>query len=66
MRLQTAHRILIATAVALFALYAVWEFTGASGTGGGAWGLTRGFVSLLAAGGLGAYFLTLRGRRSGG
>ena len=66
MRLLTAHRILIATAIAFFAFSSFWEFTGASGTGGGAWGLARGAVSLLAAAGLGAYFLTLGGRRSGG
>jgi hypothetical protein len=64
MTLLTAHRILIGTAIAFFAFYAVWEFTGARGTGGGPPGMARGAVSLLAAGLLAAYFLTL-GRRSG-
>ena len=57
--LLTAHRILIGTAVAFFTYYGLWEFAGwrATGTGGG---VIRGAVSLLAAGGLGLYFLTLR------
>jgi len=62
MTLLTAHRILIGTAIAFFTFYAVWEFTGARGTGGGPPGIARGVVSLLAAGGLAAYFLTLGGR----
>jgi hypothetical protein len=64
MTLLTAHRILIGAAIAFCVLYAVWEFTGGNGTGGGLPGLARGAVSLLAAGGLGAYFLSL-GRRGG-
>jgi len=62
MTLLTAHRILIGAAIAFFAFYAVWEFTGARGTGGGPGGMARGISSLLAAGGLGFYFLTLGGR----
>ena len=62
MTLLTAHRILIGAAIAFFAFYALWEFTGARGTGGGPGGMARGAASLLAAGGLGAYFLTLKGR----
>ena len=62
MTLLTAHRILIGAAIAFFAFYAVWEFAGGRGTGGGPLGVARGAVSLLAAGGLGAYFLTLGGR----
>jgi hypothetical protein len=62
MTLLTAHRILIAAAIAFFAFYALWEFAGARGTGGGPGGLARGTASLLAAGVLGFYFLTLRGR----
>jgi len=62
MTLLTAHRILIASAIAFFSFYALWEFAGARGTGGGPGGLVRGMASLLAAGGLGFYFLTLRGR----
>lgn len=62
MTLLTAHRILIAAAIAFFAFYALWEFSGARGTGGGLGGLARGAASLLAAGVLGVYFLTLRDR----
>jgi len=66
MTLLTAHRILIVTAVAFFVFYALWEFAGARGTGGGAGGLARGAASLLAAGVLGFYFLTLKGGRGPG
>ena len=62
MTLLTAHRILIGAAIAFFAFYGLWEFAGASGTGGGPAGMARGVVSLLAAGGLGIYFLTLGSR----
>ena len=62
MTLLTAHRILIGAAIAFFVFYAVWEFTGGRGTGGGPPGLARGTISLLAAVGLGAYLLSL-GRR---
>jgi len=66
MTLLTAHRILIGAAVAFFIYYGLWEFAGwrATGTGGG---IARGAVSLVAAGGLGWYFLTLRQKgRPGG
>ena len=63
MKLLTAHRILMGTAIAFFVFYALWEFMGGGGTGGGMPGAVRGVVSLLAAGGLGAYFLTLKDRR---
>jgi hypothetical protein len=66
MTLLTAHRILIGVAIAFFAFYAVWEFTGARGTGGGPGGTARAAASLLAAAGLGIYSLTLRGRRGPG
>jgi hypothetical protein len=62
MTLLTAHRILIAAAIAFFSFYALWEFTGARGTGGGPGGLVRGAAALLAACVLAFYFLTLRGR----
>ena len=62
MTLLTAHRILIGAAIVFFAFYALWEFTGARGTGGGPWGTARGTVSLLATAALGIYFLTLKGR----
>jgi hypothetical protein len=63
MTLMTAHRILIGAAIAFFVFYALWEFMGGRGTGGGPLGTVRGVVSLLAAGGLGAYFMTLGDRR---
>ena len=66
MTLLTAHRILIGAATAFFAFYALWEFTGARGTGGGPGGMARGTASLLAAGGLGIYLLTLKGRAGPG
>ena len=62
MTLLTAHRILIVAAIAFFAFYALWEYSGARGTGGGAGGMARGTASLLAAGGLGFYYRTLRDR----
>jgi hypothetical protein len=59
MTLLTAHKILIGTAVAFFLFYALWEFTGARGTGGpGGW--RRGAASLAGAGVLAIYFTTLR------
>lgn len=64
MTLLTAHRILIATAAVFFVFYALWEFNGAHVSGASA-GVLRGVASLAAAGGFGAYFLTLR-RRDGG
>lgn len=59
MTLLTAHRILIGTAVAFFIYYGFWEFAGWRTTGA-AGGLFRAVASLLAAGGLGVYLLTLR------
>jgi hypothetical protein len=53
-KLMTAHRILIGTAIAFFAFYSFYEFR----TGGGAvtW---RSIVAALAALGLALYFATL-------
>ena len=56
MTLLLAHRILIGAAIAFFAFYALWEFTGA---GGGAW---RGALALGAALGLAIYFRTIGGQ----
>jgi len=64
MTLLTAHRILIGTAVVFFAFYALWEFEGARASGAPG-GFARAGASLLAAGVLGLYFLTLR-RQDGG
>ena len=55
MRLITAHRILIGTAVVFFAFYALWEFRGVEGAGS-AW---RGVAALLGAAALLIYLLTL-------
>ena len=62
MTLRTAHRILIAAAIVCFAVYAGLEFAGRIGPGGRA----RGGLSLLAALGLGLYFVTLRRQGAGG
>ncbi len=58
MRLMTAHRILIGTAVAFFAFYAFWEFRGVGETGS-AW---RGVAALIASAALLIYLLNLRTR----
>lgn len=57
MTLMTAHRILIATAIVFFLLYAVWEVVNARAAGG--WALVRGVVSVLVALGFGVYFRSL-------
>ncbi|HEV8335602.1 MAG TPA: hypothetical protein VGR67_04220 [Candidatus Polarisedimenticolia bacterium] len=59
MRLMTAHRILIATAVVFFLAYAGWEAAGIS-QGRGSRG--RAIVSGLGAAGLGIYFRSLKGQ----
>ena len=64
MTLLTAHRILVGTAIAFFTFYALWEFEGARASGAPA-GFMRAAASLLAAAGLGFYFMTLR-RQDGG
>jgi hypothetical protein len=60
----TAHKILIASAVALFLGYGVWELL-RSPEPGSAGALARGGLSWLAALGLGRYLMTLF-RREGG
>ena len=54
MKLSTAHKILIASAVVLFSGYGVWEFLHAA-DGYGSW--QRGVVSFLAALALGGYLV---------
>lgn len=56
MRLITAHRILIGTAVVFFAFYAIWEFRGVAGAGS----VWRGVAALLGAAALLIYLLTFR------
>jgi len=53
MRLMTAHRILIATAVLFFIGYAAWEVAGIA-AGRGSWG--RAVISGAGALALGLYF----------
>ena len=65
MKLLTAHRILIGSAVALFIYYGLWEIQGwrAAGAGGGG---VRGAVSFVLAAGLLFYLLSLRPKPRGG
>ena len=56
MRIMTAHRILIATAIVFFMIYAVWE---ASGVSGGRGSFARAALSVAGAAGLALYFKTL-------
>jgi hypothetical protein len=59
MRLMTAHRILIATAVVFFLAYAGWE---AAGISKGRGSRNRAIASGLGAVGLGVYFRSLKGK----
>lgn len=59
MRLMTAHRILIGTALAFFLGYAVWELARGGG-GGGA--VLRAALAGIGAASLGFYLRTLVGR----
>lgn len=56
MRLMTAHRILIGTAILFFIGYAAWEVAGIA-AGRGSWG--RAAASGAGALGLGIYFRSL-------
>lgn len=57
MTLMTAHRILIATAIVFFLVYAVWEALHTRA--GGGWALVRSAVAFLVAVGFGIYFRSL-------
>jgi hypothetical protein len=59
MRLMTAHRILIATAIAFFLFYASWEVAGISGGRGS---MFRALLSGAGAVALALYFRSLRGK----
>jgi hypothetical protein len=61
MSLITAHRILIATAIAFFAFYGVWEIVGYRG-GGEAAALWRGVVALAVAVAFAVYFPSIKKR----
>ena len=56
MRIMTAHRILIGTAIVFFVVYAVWEGSGAAGGQGS---FLRAALSGAGAAGLALYFRTL-------
>ncbi|MCI0657955.1 MAG: hypothetical protein L0170_12945 [Acidobacteria bacterium] len=58
MRIMTAHRILIGTAIVFFVVYAVWEASGAASGRGSFW---RAALSGAGAVGLALYFRTLPG-----
>ena len=59
MRLITAHRILIGSAILFFIFYAVREFQGAGETAEGMW---RGVIALAGSLGLLVYLCRLRDR----
>jgi len=55
--LMTAHKILIASAIVFFLVYAVWELFNARA--GGVWALVRGGVSVGVSVGFLIYFRSL-------
>lgn len=59
MRLITAHRILIGTAVVFFLGFAMWEFMRA-GENGDFWGLARAVLYLAVAAGFTVYLKKLK------
>jgi len=56
MRIMTAHRILIGTAIVFFVIYTAWEV---SGVAGGRGSFLRAAISGAGAAGLALYFSTL-------
>jgi hypothetical protein len=56
LRIMTAHRILIATAIVFFVIYAFWEASGVRDGRGSWW---RGALAMAGAFGLALYFRTL-------
>ena len=59
MRLLTAHKILIATAVIFFIFFALWELRNHANTDNG-WAVFRAALYFLVAIGFGVYFKTLK------
>lgn len=62
MRIKTAHKILIGSAIAFFVFFGVWQFrvytrTGEAGT------LVTGILSVMVAVGFGIYFRSLRWKK---
>ena len=58
MKILTAHRILISTAVAFFVFFAFWEFRNSAS--GDAWATGRGCLYLVIALALGFYLKNLK------
>jgi hypothetical protein len=58
-RLLTAHRILIATAVVFFVFFAFWEYRNYRQTANG-WAVLRAALYFLVAIGFGVYFKKLK------
>ena len=59
MRLLTAHRILISTAVLFFFFFALWELRNYLGAGD-AWAVFRSFLYLAVCVGFGIYLKSLK------
>lgn len=61
MRIKTAHKILIASAIVFFVFFGIWKFLDYAKTGE-TWTLVIGLASTLAAVGFALYLRTLRWR----
>ncbi|MFQ5882700.1 MAG: hypothetical protein ACE5I9_09555 [Candidatus Methylomirabilales bacterium] len=59
MRIKTAHKILIASAIVFFLFFGIWEFNHYAKSGD-AWALIRGLVSVVVAVGFSIYFRSLK------
>jgi len=59
MKLLTAHKILITSAVLFFVFFAAWEWTNYS-RGGDAWAVWRAALYILVAFGFGVYLKNLK------
>ncbi len=59
MRLLTAHRILIFTAIVFFGFFSLWELRNYD-DGAGGWAMLRAILYLLVAVGFGIYFKSLK------
>ena len=58
-RIKTAHKILIGSAIILFLFYAMWETKNYANTGK-VWALVRSVASLIVAVGFSIYFRSLK------
>jgi hypothetical protein len=59
MKLITAHKILISSAVVFFVFFAIWEWTNYSGNGDG-WAVWRGVLYFIVALGFAVYLKNLK------